>query len=123
MYARVFLVAINYFHPSLMFVNNADFVRLIDILSLQNRLLKVCYASATSTRLPMLLFLLRPLTELTKQTRQVVCAVKQSIFLRCLWLGSTIGVSSLPRPQTLTEGRSGLRCKLTSLQQRSIGLL
>ncbi len=30
--------------------------------------------------------LLRLLTVLMKQTRQAVCAVEQSIFLRCLWL-------------------------------------
>jgi hypothetical protein len=61
----------------------------IDIESLQNRLLKVCYVPAISTHLPRLLFtyfLLQPLTALMKQTRQAVRAVKQSIFLRCLWL-------------------------------------
>ncbi len=60
----------------------------IDIESLQNRLLKVCYVPATSAGLPRVSFffsfflLLRPLTVLLlmKQTRQVVCAVKQSIF-------------------------------------------
>jgi hypothetical protein len=59
-----------------------------DIESLQNRLLKVCYVPATSAGLPRLSFffsflflLLRPLTELVKQTRQVVHAIKQSIFL------------------------------------------
>ncbi len=57
----------------------------IYIQSLQNRLLKVCYVPATSTSLPRLLFLLWPLTVLMKQTRQVVCTVKQSILLRCLW--------------------------------------
>jgi hypothetical protein len=31
-------------------------------------------------------FLLRPLTVLMKQARQAVCAVKQSILLRCLWM-------------------------------------
>jgi len=58
----------------------------IDIESLQNRLLKVCYVLATSASLPRLLFLLRPLAVLMKQTRQAVCTVKQSILLRCLWL-------------------------------------
>jgi hypothetical protein len=58
----------------------------IDIGSLQNRLLKVCYVPATSASLPRLLFLLRPLTVLMKQTRQVVCDIKQSILLRCLCL-------------------------------------
>ncbi len=59
-------------------------VRLIDIESLQNRLLKVCYVPATSASLPRLSFLfyfifllLRPLTVLMKQTRWL----KQSIFL------------------------------------------
>ena len=55
-------------------------------LSLQNRLLKVCYVPATIASLNRLLFLLRPLTVLMKQTRQAVHAVKQSILLRCLWL-------------------------------------
>ncbi len=57
----------------------------IDIKSLQNRLLKVCYVPATSTGLWRLLFLLWPLTVLMKQTRQAVCTIKQSILLRCLW--------------------------------------
>jgi hypothetical protein len=60
-------------------------VRTIDIKSLQNRLLKFCYVPATSASLPRLLFLLQPLTALMKQARQVVCAVKQTILLRCLW--------------------------------------
>jgi hypothetical protein len=51
----------------------------------KNRLLKVCYVPATSARLQRLLFLLQPLTELMKQTRQAVHAIKQSILLRCLW--------------------------------------
>ncbi len=41
---------------------------------------------ATSTGLPRFHFLLQPLTVLIKQTRQAVCAIKQSILLRCLWL-------------------------------------
>jgi hypothetical protein len=60
----------------------------IDIGSLQNRLLKVCYVPATSTSLPRVSFffsflflLLRPLTVLMKQTRQAVRTVKQSIVL------------------------------------------
>jgi hypothetical protein len=60
----------------------------IDIESLKNRLLKVCYVPATSASLPRVSFffsflflLLRPLTVLMKQTRQAVQAVKQSIFL------------------------------------------
>jgi hypothetical protein len=60
------------------------FVVTIDIKSLQNRLLKVCYVPATSAglnRLLFFLFLLWPLTVLMKQTRQAVCAIKQSIYL------------------------------------------
>jgi hypothetical protein len=60
----------------------------IDIESLQNRLLKVCYMPATSAGLPKVSFffsflflLLRPLTVLMKQTRQAVHAIKQSILL------------------------------------------
>jgi len=56
-------------------------VWVIDIESLQNRLLKVCYVPATSAGLPRL-FLLGPLM---KQTRQAVRAIKQSVLLRCLW--------------------------------------
>jgi hypothetical protein len=61
---------------------------LIDIETLQNRLLKVCYVPATSACLPRVSFffsflflLLWPLTVLTKQTRQAVCTIKQSIFV------------------------------------------
>ena len=54
---------------------------IIDIESVQNRLLKVCYVPAPSTGLPRHLFLLCPLTVLMKQTRQPVCAIKQSIYL------------------------------------------
>jgi hypothetical protein len=55
----------------------------IDIVSLLNRLLKVCYVPATSTSLPrLLLLLLRPLTALMKQTRQaVLCA---AVYIRCI---------------------------------------
>ncbi len=59
----------------------------IDIESLQNRLLKVCYVPATSAclhRLLFIIFLLRPLTALIKETRQTISAIKHSIFLRCL---------------------------------------
>ncbi len=51
----------------------------IDIKSLKNRLLKVCYVPTTGTSLPMLLFLLPPLTVLMKHARQAVHAVKQSL--------------------------------------------
>ncbi len=53
----------------------------IDIVSLLNRLLKVCYVPATNAGLNRLLFLLQPLTVLMKQTRQAICTVKQSIYL------------------------------------------
>ncbi len=60
----------------------------IDIESLQNRLLKICYMPATSAGLPRVSFffsflflVLRPLTVVMKQTRQAVRAVTQSIFL------------------------------------------
>jgi len=59
-------------------------IEVIDIESLQNRLLKVCDVSTTSAGLPRLLFLLRPSTVLMMQTRQAVPAIKQSILLRCL---------------------------------------
>ena len=67
-------------------------VIIIDIERHKNRLLKFCYVPATSAAhnwLLFFLFLLRPFTVLMKQTRQVVCAVKQSIFLRCLWFRSS----------------------------------
>jgi hypothetical protein len=51
----------------------------IDCLSLV-----VPTTSATRNRLLSFLFLMRPFTVLVKQTRQAVCAVKQSVFLRCL---------------------------------------
>ncbi len=48
-----------------------------------NRLPKVCYVPATSAVLIAFFssFLLRPLTVLIKQTRQLVHAVKQSMYL------------------------------------------
>ncbi len=67
--------------------HTAVYVWTIDIKSLQNRLLKVCYVPATSAGLPRVSFffsflflLLQPLTVLMKQTRQAVSAVKQSIY-------------------------------------------
>ncbi len=53
----------------------------IDIKSLQNRLLNVCYVPAPG---PLRLHFFLPLTVLMKQTRQVVCVTKQSILLRFL---------------------------------------
>jgi hypothetical protein len=41
--------------------------------------------AATRAGLPSLLFLLQPLRVLMKQIRQAVCAIKQSLLLRCLW--------------------------------------
>jgi len=55
----------------------------------QHRLLKVCYVPATSAGLSRLFFfsfLWWPLTVLMKQARQAVCAFKQSILVRCLWI-------------------------------------
>ncbi len=51
------------------------------ISKVQNRLLKVCYVPATCDSISRLLFLRWPLTVLMMQTRQVVCAFKQSIYL------------------------------------------
>ncbi len=72
---------------------NAVYVFGIDIKSLQNRLLKVCYVPATSASLPrvslffsFLFLLLQPLIVLMKQTRWL----KQSIFFICLWSMVTI---------------------------------
>jgi hypothetical protein len=62
-------------------VSAFDNIHPIDIESLKNRLLKVCYVPATSASRPWILFLLRPLTVLMKQTRWPVCAIKQSIYL------------------------------------------
>jgi hypothetical protein len=60
----------------------------MDMESLQNRLLKVCYVPATSVSLPRVSFffsflflLLQPLRVLINQTRQAVSAIKQFIFL------------------------------------------
>jgi hypothetical protein len=53
----------------------------IDIESLQKTLLKVRYVLAASAGLNKILFLLQPLTVLMKQTRQVVHAFKQSIYV------------------------------------------
>ncbi len=68
----------------------------IDIESLQNRLLKVCYVPATSSGLSRLffLFLRWPLTVLMKQTRQAVRAFKQSTILRCIRSKSTASTRS-----------------------------
>ncbi len=63
--------------------NYINWVLPIDIESLQNRLLKVCYVASAGP--PRFLFLLQPLTVIMKQTRQVVRAILQSILLRCLW--------------------------------------
>jgi hypothetical protein len=66
-------------------ITTFHFDELIDIESLQNRMLKVCYVPATSAGLPRVSFffflLLWPLTVVMKQTRQAVRAAKQSMFL------------------------------------------
>ena len=54
----------------------------------KNWLLKVSYVPATSVASSKgfsKAFFLRPLTVLMRPTRQVVRAINQSIFLRCLW--------------------------------------
>ncbi len=61
------------------------YIPTIDIESLQNRLLKVCNVPATRAGLLKASFFQWPLTVLMNQTRQAVCAFKQSILLRCLW--------------------------------------
>jgi hypothetical protein len=50
------------------------------------RLLKVYYVPATRSKFLayFLSFLLWPLTLLMRQTKQAVCTINQSIFLRCL---------------------------------------
>jgi hypothetical protein len=63
--------------------SNSTNIPPIVIESFQNRWLKFCYVPATSAGLPRL-FLLQPLTVLMKQTKQAVCAIKQSILLRYL---------------------------------------
>ncbi len=80
----------------------------IDIESLQNRLLKVCYVPATSPDLPRVSFcfsflflLLRPLTVLMKQTRQAVCAIKQSIFLDAYGMHSSVYLGRCGKLKTI----------------------
>ena len=75
-FINTFLILLSWYHS------------IIDIESLQNKLLKVCYVPATSSSLPRVSFFfsflclkLRPLTVLMKQTRQAVHAIKQSILL------------------------------------------
>ncbi len=80
--------------PWVSFINTCSlwlWLYLIDIESLQNRLLKVCYVPATSASLPRVSFifsflflLLRPLTVLMKQTRWL----KQFIFFDVYALSS-----------------------------------
>jgi hypothetical protein len=53
----------------------------IDIESLQNRLLKVCYVPDTSASLSRLLFLEWPLTVLMKQTMQGVAPLSSLYYL------------------------------------------
>jgi hypothetical protein len=59
-----------------------NFIRAIDIK--KNRLLEVCYVpatSATSSKAFVSFFTLRPFIVLTRQTRQALHAIKQSISL------------------------------------------
>ncbi len=56
-----------------------NFLRAIDIE--KNRLLEVCYVPLLAPPHPRLFFILRPFTALTRQTRQAVRAIKQSISL------------------------------------------
>ncbi len=58
----------------------------IDIERKQNRLLKVCYVPATSVASSEAFSLMHSITVLMRQTRQAVCAINQSTFLRCLCL-------------------------------------
>ncbi len=51
----------------------------------KNRLLKFCYVPNTSKTF-LGFFLLWPLTVLMKQPRQALCAIKQSILVRCLYV-------------------------------------
>jgi hypothetical protein len=52
----------------------------------------------TSAGLNKLLFLLRPLTVLMRQTRQAVCAVKQSIYFDVYGKDPTVWLDELDRP-------------------------
>ncbi len=65
------------------FVSISFCARAIDILYID--FLKFCYVPATCATV--VAFLLQPLTVLMIQTWQAVCAINQSIFLRCLRLG------------------------------------
>jgi len=58
----------------------------------KTRLLKVCNVPATSATFLafFLFFLLWPLTVLMRQTRQAVCDINQSIFIRCLCSSLTL---------------------------------
>ncbi len=57
----------------------------VDIKSLQNRLLKVCYVPATSAGLPRLLFD-AAINSANEANKAGICAVNQSILHRCLCL-------------------------------------
>jgi hypothetical protein len=64
--------------------NDVTWGQAIDIESLQNRLLKVCYVHVTSAGLPRLLFF-APAIQSTNEANKAGGTVKQSILLRCLW--------------------------------------
>ncbi len=69
----------------------------------KNRLLKVCYVPATSAGLPMLLFLMRLLTVLMKQTRQAVCAIKQSLYFDVYGVYDTTDPQPKYRPSFILD--------------------
>ncbi len=63
-------------------------------------------------------FLLQPLTVLTRQARQVVRAINQSIFLRCLWMlesGVSVTAFSLSRIKSSRRFVPGTQFKLSPL--------
>ncbi len=75
-------------------IMRSEFYHCVGIIDTKrkNRLLKVCACYQRHIFSLFFFFLLWPLTVLIKQTRQVVCAVKQSILLRCLWLECTLTI-------------------------------
>jgi hypothetical protein len=88
-----------FFIPNLLHLKQKSFCCLIrfcairSMFGLTHRYLKnidclsfvMCPQQAPHLPRAFLAFLLQPLTVLIRQTRQVVCASNQSIFLRCLW--------------------------------------
>jgi hypothetical protein len=116
------------------------FIPTIDI-ERKYRLFKVCYVPTTSTAF-FLSFLLRPLTVLMRQTRQMVRTINQSIFHRCLWFWLTFALPSSSekwdhvmdkKPTIFPQKRSrkthaenalqNQTCKLTSYGQDDIACM